>query len=50
VLEDHGGDLMETLEAQREVIRWIRETRADVVISHRNSDYHTDHPSRLWPL
>jgi LmbE family N-acetylglucosaminyl deacetylase len=43
VLENHGGELLPTLEARRDVVRLIRESRADVVISHRNSDYHPDH-------
>jgi LmbE family N-acetylglucosaminyl deacetylase len=43
VLDHHGGELLATLEARRQVVRLIREARADVVISHRNTDYHPDH-------
>lgn len=43
VLENHGGELLPTLEARREVVRLIREARADIVISHRSTDYHPDH-------
>lgn len=43
VLENHGGELLPTLEVRREVVRLIREARADVVISHRSTDYHPDH-------
>lgn len=43
VLANHGGELLATLEARREVVRLIRETRADIVISHRSTDYHPDH-------
>ncbi|MFP5209914.1 MAG: PIG-L deacetylase family protein [Acidobacteriota bacterium] len=43
VLENHGGELLATLEARRDVVRLIREARADIVISHRSTDYHPDH-------
>ena len=43
VLENHGGELLPTLEARREVVRLIREAKADIVISHRVTDYHPDH-------
>lgn len=43
VLENHGGELLPTLEARREVVRLIREAHADVIISHRSTDYHPDH-------
>jgi len=43
VLENHGGELLPTLEARRDVVRLIREARADIVISHRVTDYHPDH-------
>jgi LmbE family N-acetylglucosaminyl deacetylase len=43
VLENHGGELLPSLEARREVVRLIREARADIVISHRSTDYHPDH-------
>jgi LmbE family N-acetylglucosaminyl deacetylase len=43
VLDNHGGELLPTLEARHEVVRLIREAQADVVISHRSTDYHPDH-------
>jgi LmbE family N-acetylglucosaminyl deacetylase len=43
VLENHGGELLATLEARRKVVRLIREAHADIVISHRSTDYHPDH-------
>lgn len=43
VLEHHGGELLATLDIRREVVRLIREARADIVISHRSTDYHPDH-------
>ena len=43
VLDNDDGKLMPTLENREEVIRQIREFRADVVISPRPNDYHPDH-------
>lgn len=43
VLKNHGGELLATLEARHEVVRLIREACADIVISHRGTDYHPDH-------
>ncbi|MFQ6046176.1 MAG: PIG-L deacetylase family protein [Gemmatimonadales bacterium] len=43
VLDNDDGKLMPTLENREEVIRQIREFRADIVISHRPNDYHPDH-------
>ncbi len=43
VLENHGGELSANFETRREVVRRIREWRADVVITHRSNDYHPDH-------
>ena len=43
VLDIHDGELMPTLENRREIVRLIREWRADLVISHRPNDYHPDH-------
>lgn len=43
VLDIHDGELMPTLENRREIVRQIREWKADVVISHRPNDYHPDH-------
>ena len=43
VLENHGGELSANFETRREVVRRIREWRAEVVITHRSNDYHPDH-------
>lgn len=43
VLDNHDGELMPTLENRQQIIRVIREWKADVVISHRPWDYHPDH-------
>lgn len=43
VLGHHDGLLEPTLEARREIIRQIRDWRADLVITHRPNDYHPDH-------
>jgi LmbE family N-acetylglucosaminyl deacetylase len=43
VLDNDDGELMPTLENREEVIRQIREFKADIVISHRPNDYHPDH-------
>lgn len=41
----HDGELMPTLEARCVVIRLIRETAPDLVLTHRPNDYHPDHRS-----
>jgi LmbE family N-acetylglucosaminyl deacetylase len=43
VLDNHDGELMPTLEVRRQVIRAIREWKADIVIAPRTNDYHPDH-------
>jgi LmbE family N-acetylglucosaminyl deacetylase len=43
VLDNHDGELLPTLENRLEVIRRIREWKADVVIAPRPNDYHPDH-------
>jgi LmbE family N-acetylglucosaminyl deacetylase len=43
VMNNHDGELMPTLEVRREVIRAIRQWRADIVLSPRPNDYHPDH-------
>ncbi|MBY5959511.1 PIG-L family deacetylase [Membranicola marinus] len=43
VMDNHDGELMPTLENRKDIIRKIREWKADVVISHRTNDYHPDH-------
>jgi len=43
VMDNHDGELMPTLENRLKVIREIRNWNADIVITHRNDDYHPDH-------
>lgn len=43
VLDHHGGELLPTLDARHEVVKLIRAAQADIVISHRVTDYHPDH-------
>lgn len=43
VLDNHDGELMPTLEVRKEIIRLIREWKADIVLSPRSNDYHPDH-------
>jgi len=43
VLDNHDGELLPTLEVRKQLVRIIREWKADVVISHRPWDYHPDH-------
>lgn len=43
ILDHPDGKLMPTLEIRLELIRKIREWKADVVFTHRPNDYHPDH-------
>ncbi len=43
VLDIHDGELLPTLEYRKEIVRLIRQWKADIVISHRPWDYHPDH-------
>jgi LmbE family N-acetylglucosaminyl deacetylase len=43
VLDNHDGELMPSLDIRLQVIRKIREWKADVVIAPRPNDYHPDH-------
>jgi LmbE family N-acetylglucosaminyl deacetylase len=43
VMDNHDGELMPTLENRLKIIREIRLWNADIVITHRPSDYHPDH-------
>lgn len=43
VIDVNDGELVATLELRNEVIRMIREWKADVVITHPPYDYHPDH-------
>ena len=43
VLDNHDGELMPTLEIRLDVIRLIRQWKADIVIGPRPNDYHPDH-------
>ncbi len=43
VLDNHDGELMPSLEVRRQIIRAIRQWKADIVIAPRPNDYHPDH-------
>jgi LmbE family N-acetylglucosaminyl deacetylase len=43
VFDNHDGMLMPTLEVREQVIREIRQWKADIVIAPRPNDYHPDH-------
>jgi LmbE family N-acetylglucosaminyl deacetylase len=43
VLDNHDGMLMPSLEVRLQIIKKIREWKADVVIAPRPNDYHPDH-------
>lgn len=43
VLDNHDGELTPTLEVRRQIIRVIREWKADIVLTPRSNDYHPDH-------
>jgi LmbE family N-acetylglucosaminyl deacetylase len=43
VLDNHDGLLMPTLEVRLEIIKKIREWKADIVMAPRPNDYHPDH-------
>lgn len=42
-LDNHDGELLPTLAVRQQVIRKIREWRADIVMAPRPNDYHPDH-------
>ncbi|HEX7360584.1 MAG TPA: PIG-L family deacetylase [Bryobacteraceae bacterium] len=43
VLNNHDGQLLPTLDVRKEIIRQIREWKADIVLAPRPNDYHPDH-------
>src|SRR4051812_14618368 len=43
VLDNHDGELMPDLQVRGQVIRQIRQWKADVVLAPRPNDYHPDH-------
>ncbi|NQU55153.1 MAG: PIG-L family deacetylase [Bacteroidetes bacterium] len=43
VLDNHDGELMPTLDIRLNLIRLIRQWKADIVIGPRPNDYHPDH-------
>ena len=43
VLDHHDGELTPSLNLRKEVVRLIREWKADLVLTHRPNDYHPDH-------
>jgi LmbE family N-acetylglucosaminyl deacetylase len=42
-LDNHDGELLPTLAVRQQVIRKIREWKADIVMAPRPNDYHPDH-------
>ena len=42
-LDNHDGELLPSLDVRRQIIRKIREWKADIVFSPRPNDYHPDH-------
>jgi LmbE family N-acetylglucosaminyl deacetylase len=43
ILDNHDGELMPTLEVRKDIIRLIRDWKADIVLAPRPYDYHPDH-------
>ncbi len=43
VLDNHDGELLPTVEIRGQIIRRIREWKADIVLAPRPNDYHPDH-------
>ncbi len=43
VLDNHDGELVPSLDVREQIIRQIREVKADLVLSPRPNDYHPDH-------
>ena len=43
VLDNHDGQLMPELHVREQIIRLIRDWKADVVLGPRSNDYHPDH-------
>src|SRR5712692_10195884 len=43
VLDNHDGELLPTLDVREQIIRQIRQWKADVVLAPRPNDYHPDH-------
>jgi LmbE family N-acetylglucosaminyl deacetylase len=43
VLDNHDGELVPDLKVREQIIRQIREWKADLVLSPRPNDYHPDH-------
>ena len=43
VLDNHDGELLPNLDVRQQVIRRIRQWRADIVLAPRPNDYHPDH-------
>ena len=43
VLDIHDGEILPTLDNRKTITRLIRQWRADLVMCHRQNDYHPDH-------
>lgn len=42
-LDNHDGELVPSLEVRQQIIRLIRDWKADLVLAPRSNDYHPDH-------
>ena len=43
MLDNHDGELLPTVEIRQQIIRRIRQWKADIVLAPRPNDYHPDH-------
>jgi LmbE family N-acetylglucosaminyl deacetylase len=43
VLDNHDGELLPTVDVRQQIIRRIRQWKADIVLAPRPNDYHPDH-------
>ncbi len=43
MLDNHDGELLPTLNVRQQIIREIRQWKADIVLAPRPNDYHPDH-------
>ena len=43
VLDNHDGELLPTINVREQIIRQIRQWKADIVLAPRPNDYHPDH-------
>lgn len=43
IWDNHTGELTSSVEHRKRLVRTIRESRPDLVLTHRTNDYHPDH-------